>query len=207
MTALTMPRSRSISLGYALVNLLIAVVVAYGCFLLVNDLVGVVRAGDLLVGTLPVKAQVSPLLVRLPPGLHHDGSLAATLQIEDASAAQAAFATAMDALQIAFYVAILWLLRGIAGSIRRRDPFGPANVRRLRAIGFLLVFGTPAVEAINTGLGALLFAQLPSWQTVGLGSARYGVPAGSLIAGLGAFILAQVFAHGLELREDSEGTI
>ena len=28
-----------------------------------------------------------------------------------------------------------------------------------------------------------------------------------LLAGLGAFILAEVFAHGLRMREDLEGTV
>ena len=207
MTALTIPRSRSVALGYALVNLLVAVVVAYGCFQLVNDLAGVVRGGDLLVGTLPFKAQISPRLVRLPHGLHLDGSVAATLQVEDANTAEAALATAADAMRIALFVAVLWLLRGIAGSIRKREPFGGGNVRRLRVIGVLLVVGAPVVAAVDAGVGALLLRQLPDWQILGLGGAHFVFPAEALIAGLGVLILAQVFAHGLELREDVEGTI
>jgi hypothetical protein len=35
----------------------------------------------------------------------------------------------------------------------------------------------------------------------------FSVPANWLLAELGAFILAEVFASGLQLREDVEGTI
>jgi hypothetical protein len=203
----TMLRVRSVAFGYVLVNLLLGLVVAYGCFLLANDVIGVARAGDTLVGTLPIKAQIRPGLVPVPAGLHLDGSVAATLQAEQPTSAQAALSAAIDACEIAFYVAVLWLLRGIAGSIRRREPFGTGTVRRLRAIGIFLLVGTPILEAIHTGLAALQFRRLPATQTVGLNPAGYTFPDGALIAGLGALILAQVFALGHQLREDAEGTI
>ena len=207
MTGPTMPRVRSVALGYVLVNLLLGVVVAYGCFLLANDAVGLARGGETLVGALPIKAQIHPGLVPLSAGLHLDSSVAATLQVEQPTSAHVALSAAIDVCDVAFYVAILWLLRGIAGSIRRREPFGAGTVRRLRGIGILLLVGTPTVEAVNTGLAALLLRQLPHTQTVGLGPAGYTFPAGALIAGLGALILAQVFALGLQLREDAAGTI
>ncbi len=67
--------------------------------------------------------------------------------------------------------------------------------------------GAPVVAAVDAGVGALLLRQLPDWQTTGLDGARFVFPAEALIAGLGVLSLAQVFAHGLELREDVEGTI
>ena len=36
---------------------------------------------------------------------------------------------------------------------------------------------------------------------------RPAKPVGALLAGLGVFMLAEVFAYGLSLREDVEGTI
>ena len=39
------------------------------------------------------------------------------------------------------------------------------------------------------------------------GSAGFGVPGNALLGGLGAFILAEVLAYGLRLREDVEATI
>ena len=71
----------------------------------------------------------------------------------------------------ALWIAALWLLHGIARSVRRGDPFVRDNVRRLRAIGILHFPGLP------------------------------------LVCGLGAFVLAQVFAHGVQLRDDVAATI
>jgi hypothetical protein len=82
-----------------------------------------------------------------------------------------------------------------------------ANVQRLRAIGFVLVVGAPFVELFTYALRTALFSNVPPYPSLNLGSAGFGVPGNALLGGLGAFILAEVLAYGLRLREDVEATI
>ena len=207
MTDPTMPRVRSVAIAHLVVTVLLAVVATYGCFLLINGIVGVVRGGEVLVGSLPVEARLTPDLVSLPPGLVLDGSLTARVRVEEPTSAQVALASAIDVMFAVFYVAFLWILRGIAGSLRHRQPFGEGTVRRLRAIAILLLAGAPILEGVATGLGVLAFRELPENLTTGLRPGGYDVPDGALLAGLIALVLAEVFALGVRLREDAEGTI
>jgi hypothetical protein len=102
---------------------------------------------------------------------------------------------------------VLWLLRGLARSVRQGDPFDADNVRRLRGIGSVLVFGGLLVEILNASLRAQLWDSLPPGGYGDIGTEGFGLPGNMLLAGLGAFILAEVFAHGLRMREDLEGTV
>ena len=52
-----------------------------------------------------------------------------------------------------------------------------------------------------------LFNALPPYPTIDLGSEGLSIPGNALLAGLGVFILAEVFAYGSRLREDVEATI
>src|SRR5438105_15937150 len=79
-----------------------------------------------------------------------------------------------------------------------------ADVQRLRRLGFLLVVGAPVVELVNWALRLSLSNTLPNPLTVTPG---FSFPFALLLAGLGAFVLAEVFAHGTRLREDVEATI
>jgi hypothetical protein len=92
-------------------------------------------------------------------------------------------------------------------SVVEGDPFGAPNVQRLRRLGFLLVVGAPAVELLNYSLRLSLFNDLPPHPSTDIGVAGFSLPAAALLGGLGAFILAEVFAHGVRLREDVEGTV
>lgn len=200
--------SRAVSTGYVLVTLLLALGIGFGAFLALDAGVGAVRGGDRLVSgrTLDVHVQVPPERVRLPEGIRHSGWVPVTVQIHDPTATQILLSVAMDLSQALLFIAVLWLLRGIARSVREGDPFVPANVRRLRAIGFWLVVGGIAVEVVNASLRTALYDRLPA--TFGnIGTEGFTVPGNFLLAGLGAFILAEVFAHGLRLREDVEGTV
>ena len=87
------------------------------------------------------------------------------------------------------------------------DPFGARNVQRLRNLGLLLAAGTPLVALVDTALRNALFDELPPYPSLDLGSAGFSLPLGEVLAGLGAFILAEVFAYGRRLREDVEATI
>lgn len=67
--------------------------------------------------------------------------------------------------------------------------------------------GALVVELFNSAFRAALFDELPERQFGDIGMAGFELPVVSLLAGLGAFVLSEVFAHGVRLREDVEGTI
>ncbi|MCB2079608.1 MAG: DUF2975 domain-containing protein [Novosphingobium sp.] len=95
----------------------------------------------------------------------------------------------------------LHLLR-IVRSVGEGDPFVPANADRLTAMAWLML----AINVIGLPLAAL-----GAWiaATVGEepGTADVGVDFGGLLLILTLFILARVFRHGTQLREDLEGTV
>lgn len=125
------------------------------------------------------------------------------VSVTDPSVGQLAMALLMDIGPWLLAIAGLLLLRALAGSIRAGDPFGAANVSRLRKLGFLLV-GLPVVEIVSSFLlgGILDTASVPG--TVGWATTLNLV---GPIAGLGVLVLAEVFAQGVRLREDVEGTV
>ncbi len=104
-------------------------------------------------------------------------------------------------------IAGLWLMRGFLQSVASGDPFGARNVRRLRTLGFLLVVGAPIVEVVNYSLREALFVSIPPVPEFNIGIAGPMLPLAALLGGLATFILAEVFAFGMRLREDAEATI
>ncbi len=106
---------------------------------------------------------------------------------------------------------MLWLLRGITRTVIGGDPFTSANVRRLQAIGGLLIVGVTAVHFAQGALeGALLEPYLrpaADLDAAGLRPPDRDFPEIPLACGLGLLVLAQVFAHGTRLRDDVAATI
>jgi hypothetical protein len=129
------------------------------------------------------------------------------IHIAHPTRAQTALQAGVDLGPIVLFVIGLWLLRGITGSVRKGDPFVPANVRRLRGIGFVLVAGSLILTLFDMAFRNALFDRLPPMPGWNLANGPFGPPGGALIAGLFVFILAEVFAHGVRLREDVEATI
>ncbi len=206
----TTPPSGAVRAGQAIVTALLVFTVAFAVLVVASVGVGIARDGDsLLYGdTLTVPLQLSPDdLGPLPEGLRLNGWPDVHVEIHDPTTKQMLLRSATDFGPLVLFIAGLWLLRGFMRSVREGDPFGVANVRRLRGLGFLLVVGAPLVELINYLVRQALFNEVPAFPSVDLGSAGYALPAGAMIGGLGAFILAEVFAYGVRLREDVEGTI
>lgn len=202
------PPSRSVRAGYAIVTLMLVFVVAFTCFAVVSLGVGVARGGESLLwgDTLTVPASVDPDTLHLPEGVKASGSPHVQLEVKDPSTKQMLIRSLMDFGPLALFIAILAQLRAIARSVKDGDPFGEANTRRLRRIGALVVGGAVAVELINGWLHEWLFNNLPARYS-DFTSGGFDLPGNALLAGLAAFILAEVFAYGLSLREDVEGTI
>jgi Protein of unknown function (DUF2975) len=130
-----------------------------------------------------------------------------TVVVEDPTVAQMLLQSARDIGPLVVFIGALWLLRGLLQSVVREDPFGSRNVRRLRNLGLLLVVGGLVVELIDYSLRQTLFNDLPPLPSVDLGVAGFALPLGLVLGGLMAFVLAAVFAHGAELRDDVAGTI
>ena len=109
---------------------------------------------------------------------------------------------------------VLWLLRGVARSVRDGTPSERRTSAVLRAIGVLLIVGVPALHYVAAALQSAVadpYLSSPlepfSRQRLLPPDDRFFFPATALLCGLGAFVLAQVFAHGTGLREDVDATI
>ena len=195
--------SRAAALAYSLVNVMAFLLVA-GILVGVVGLVHGLASG----GSVPVHAELLDTDVGwLPADVTVRNNPEVALEVKDASAKQLLLAAARGVLPALLLAFGIWFLRGLAGSLRRGDPFGPANVRRLRRIGFLLVVGAPVAAVVDWSLRLALVDTLPHDAFGGLSFQGFSFPFVALVAGLGAFILAEVFAHGVSLREDVEATI
>jgi hypothetical protein len=202
--------SRAVTIGYRLVTVMLVVAVVFGVVAVASVGVGVARHGDsLLYGhRLVVALELSPDDVRpLPRGVELRGWPGVNVHIPDPTTKQMLLRSGMDFGPLVLFVAGLWFGRGFLRSVLEGDPFGAPNVQRLRAVGFILVVGAPVVELVNYSLRTALFSAIPPYPSLNLGSAGFGLPGNALLGGLGAFILAEVLAYGLRLREDVEATI
>ncbi len=208
---MTTPKpSGAVRTGSVLVNVALVLTIAFGVLSLVSVAVGIARDGEsLLYGeTLRVPLQLSPDDVGpLPAGLSIGGWPEVTVEVHDPTTKQMLLRSATDFGPLLLVIAGLWLMRGFMRSVVQGDPFGTDNVRRLRGLGFILVAGAPLVELLNYALRSSLYNELPPFPDVDLGVAGYTLPAGALLAGLGAFILSEVFAYGVRLRDDVEGMV
>ena len=140
----------------------------------------------------------------LPPGTFAGTArVPVTYVLQDATPEQIWYSVGRDLAPSMLFIAILWVLHRILDSVREGDPFNSSNVRRLRTIGLLLLVGAPIAGLVQSG-----FEQALASSTTGAGSGlSFSLPGEALIAGLGVFVLAQVFAHGVQLREEAEGTV
>jgi Protein of unknown function (DUF2975) len=187
----------NIRLIYVLVNLALV-------GLLIGAVVTVVNLRD---NHLSVEAQYPRSNVRLPSGveLRHDPTV--TLDVADPTTKQKLLSFGTVAV-LGFLVALgLWLLRGVAASVRAGDPFSRENVRRLRGLGYLLVGGAPLGALVDQALRYELVNTLPQGRYGDAMAPGWDLPAGVMLAGVGAFILAEVVDYGFRLREDVDATV
>lgn len=206
----TPPPSGAVRAGFALVTVLLVVTLAFLVFLLVSVVVGLARDGDSLLhgSTLTVPFQLATEDVGpLPAELRLPGWLDVNVEIPDPTSEQMFLRSAMDFGPNLLYAAGLWQLWGFMRSVVKGDPFGSRNVRRLRILGFVLVAGAPVVAFVDYALRLALFDEVPFVPDVTIGVAGFELPLGALLGGLVTFILAEVFAYGVRLREDAEATI
>lgn len=143
----------------------------------------------------------------LPPGFDLVEHVPIQVTLRQPTLAQLLLSVAVGLLPLLLVAAVLWLLRGLARSVRHGDPFSAANVRRLRRLGLLFLLGYPVMVLVTRLLQNWLVTTLPVLPLGGIGTTLDVISPIALLAGLVMFLLAEVFAHGLRLREDVEGTI
>jgi hypothetical protein len=178
--------------------------IGFGLFVVGSAIVGATQGGH----QVTVQQEVaSDDVAKLPDSIEAPGHVDVTVKIDDASPKQVLLAGARSLLNVVLLGAMLWMVRGLLRSVRAGDAFTPANVRRLRSIGFALVFGVPAVALMSIGLERALMETTAGFPALDLGGAGFSFPGTALLAGGGVFVLAEVFAHGVRLRDDVEGTV
>ena len=101
-------------------------------------------------------------------------------------------------------LAVLVVLLRMVRSARTGDPFTPLNVRRLRLLAVLV-----GVGGLLAGAGAdLLEAWILDHSAAGaLTVLEVGLPLDAVLLGVLIAVLAEVWAHGVRLREDVEGLV
>src|SRR4051794_3707995 len=146
------PPSRAVNAGYTLLTIAFWFVAAFTAFEILSLLVGIARGGESLLwgNTLRVQSSVNPESLHVPPGVEFSGWPDVQLKVHDPTTKQMALRSLLDIGPLLLAVAVLALLRGIAGSVKDGDPFGAPNVTRLRRIGTLLVFGGLLVALLNS---------------------------------------------------------
>ncbi len=197
------PPTRLATIGYLVVTALLIAFLAAGVVLSATAVIGAVR-GD---ATIIQDRVVTPdQLTALPANVKPTNDIPVTVTIDNARPTQLFLRLAVTLLPGLLIVALLWQLWGLLRSARHGDPFTGANVWRLRQFGWLLLLGWPLVTALTMALKELLAATWasPADPTGGTFAPPIG---GALVFGLAVLVLAEVFAHGLRLREDVEGTI
>lgn len=113
---------------------------------------------------------------------------------------------AMLALIVAAIFSFFGKLRLIIVSADEGDPFTPENARRLNAMAWLFL-GVKLLAALVGGV-RLYLANLVATDANGSDSLNFSVyDLDALVIVVVLFILARIFRHGAEMREDLNGTV
>ena len=192
--------TRSTQFLVGLSTLLLVVSAAFGLFLLVGALAGFGPNGHDVAVHSRVDAEE---VAGLPQGTVLPDNLDVTVRVRNATRQQLRWAAGRDLVPGLVIIAATFLLRGLLLSLRDGDPFTQANVKRLRALAVLVLVGIPAAALV----GSVFASALANSAGLDGGGTQLSLPGNALIAGLAAFVLAEVFAAGVRLREDLEGTV
>ena len=197
--------TRLATIGYLTTTALLLLTILWGAAVIGNAVAG--AASGSYIPPLQITTWPGQLAEPLPPGFDLVQHVPIQVTIRQPTPAQLLLSVAIGLLPPLLVAAVLWLLRGLARSVRHGDPFGAANVRRLRRLGLLFLLGYPAMVIVSRLLQDWLVTTLPVLPLGGIGTTLDVISASALLAGLGMLLLAEVFAHGLRLRDDVEGTI
>lgn len=162
---------------------------------------GVERGVSLMVDLDPAK--VAPNLARpLPPGVEVE-AVRVTVPSEPSGLVEHLLVRLqlLPILLLALFVVVL--LRRIVRSVLAGDPFVDENVRRLRIIGWLV-----AVSPILLVIAQFARSELVARSSVAdLALESIHVAFLPILVGGLLLVLAEVFAAGVRLRQDTEGLV
>jgi hypothetical protein len=200
--------SRAARTAYLVLTVIFWITVGIGLILVAHRLVGFGQDS----GTLTLPASVSVDDFRLPETFEVAGPLPVNVDLADPSLSQRVIATVPVFVWWALALVVLWLVRKVARSAARGDPFEVSNVTRLRWLGALFLLGFPLATTIAGYFSDLLFsADVWTGGPLPPGGIDTGfqvvVSAPAIMAAVCLFALAEVFAYGARLREDVDATI
>lgn len=104
-------------------------------------------------------------------------------------------------LLVAAYLAAFWLLKEILDSLEFHSPFVRANIRRIRAIGWILLAAAYLNDYVQFRCVTLLFAGSPDIRPF-----FNPLPTGAILA-LFALVLAEIFRFGGVLQREHDTTV
>jgi hypothetical protein len=197
--------TRQATAGYLTTTILLLLTILWAAAVIGSAVAG--AASGTYTPSLEITTWPGQLAEPLPPGFDPVEHVPIQVTLRQPTPAQLLLSVAIGLLPLLLVAAVLWLLRGLARSVRHGDPFSAANVRRLRQLGLLFLLGYPAMVILTRLLQDWLVTTLPVLPLGGIGTTLDVISPIALLAGLVMFFLAEVFAHGLRLREDVEGTI
>jgi hypothetical protein len=184
----------------AIATLLLVVSVGFGLFMVVGLIAGVGPNGHDVALHTPVTGSH---VVGLPDGSIRPEHVDVLVRVRHASREQLAWAAGRDIVPGIVFVAAIWLVRSLLRSVRDGDPFTETNVRRLRALGLVVLIGTP----LAIFLSSIFTGELAQSAGLPTSGTQITMPGIALIGGLALFVLAEVFAGGVQIRDDLDGTV
>ncbi len=176
--------------------ILFLVMATLGCVLLLGALVVQLVSGY----SMPISFKIDRTIgdpSALPPGLELTGPSA--IMINDPTLGQSALRTA--SLVLALIMAIIvagYLVRAVQAAIAR-VPFSRENLRRIRAIGLVLLISGLAASPIS-----MVSQWLIAWISLGdgAGSPMFTEPPVFALAGVVILAVAEVMRQGAALRAE-----
>ena len=200
--------SRAARTAYVVLTVIFWIVGVVGLVLVAHRLFGFLQDS----GTLTLPASVSVNDVPLPEAFEIAGPLPVNVDLADPSLTQRLIASVPVLVWWVLTLAGLWLLRKVARSAAKGDPFQVSNVTRLRWLGALFLLGFPIATTVASYFTDLLFSsELWTGGALPPGGIETGfqivVSVPAIMAAVCLFALAEVFAFGARLREDVDATI
>lgn len=105
----------------------------------------------------------------------------------------------------AWMIILFWVLRKLVRSLKHGRPFIPDNVRRIRALGLLIILDFPVTWFLNYLNNNQYIGKL---DIPGAEISMNAVPEiNTLLLGLLILVLAQVFDTGVRLQSDNDLTV